>query len=124
MRTRQFGIAVFVLGALAAAPAWGSVERAGKLQLLPAASSSPVAAQHDQLPLWAAPATNPFEVKLVAFADQKDDDKAKPRDDDKDKGKKPPPPPPPPERSEKCPPGHGGDDNGHGNDGHDCRGDR
>ena len=33
------------------------------------------------------------------------------------------PPPPPPKRSEKCPDDHGGDHQGQGNDGHDCRGD-
>jgi len=59
------------------------------------------------------------ETKLIAFFAEKEKEKEKEKE----------PPPPPPKRSEKCPPGHGGDDNhgndGHGgtggNDGHDCR---
>lgn len=110
MRTRFLGTALFAFGTLAALPAWGSVDSAGKPRPLPSASVSPRLPQAEQFPLLAAPAFNPFsEIRLVAF------------DDKNDKKGPPPPPPPPPPRSEKCPPGHGGDDNGHGNDGHDCR---
>ena len=124
MRTRQLYIALFAFGVLAAAPAWGSVEGAGKLPSQ-AVSTSVVSSQHQQRPLWALPDfTTSSEVTLLAFGDDKSktDDKAT---------KNPPPPPPPPKRSEKCPPGHGDDGHGDdgnggtgGNNGHDCRVDK
>jgi hypothetical protein len=111
MQTGHLSVALLALGALGASPAWGSVEPTGKIIPSAVASFLPTAAQPDQFRMLNARASHPFsEIILVAFAD------------DKDKKEKPPPPPPP--KSAKCPPGHGGDDQGHGNDGHDCRVDK
>jgi hypothetical protein len=116
MRPSHLGIVLFALGALGTSSAWGSVEPAGKLRPSPAASVLPIVAQRDQLGMLDARVLHQLsEISLVAFADKAD----KGEDKDKDKEREPPP-----KHSGKCPPGHGGDDEGHGNDGHDCRVDK
>jgi hypothetical protein len=113
MRTRHLGIALFALGAMGASSAWGSVELAGTVRISSAASILPMVAQRGQFGMLDAQTAHQFsEINLMSFADKKDDDK------------KNEPPPPPPKRSGKCPPGHGGDDHGDDNGGHDCRGDK
>ena len=115
MRTCHLTIVLFTFACLGASTAWGSVESADKLRPSPVASVLPTVAQRNQLGMLDARALDLFsEAKLIAFFDDKENE---------------PPPPPPPARSDKCPPGHGGDDDhgndGHGgtggNDGHDCR---
>ncbi len=120
MRIGHLGIALFAFAALGTSSAWGSVEPAGKLMPSPVASVLSTVQERGQIETLGAPAWNHFsETSLLAFADKETD-----KDKEKDKDKEPPPP----KRSEKCPPGHGGDDHGdhndHGDDGHDCRGDK